>query len=522
MSFTRQTFDIGTVATTGDILSEAARRAPEKTALIVAGKPYSFSRIEADANRFAQALLAQDLPPGAHIAIMCRNGHEYVAAHFGAARTPYVLVHLSTRYTPDELVHTMNLTAARAIIIDAETKAALDRARPLLDTAPFVISVDPGLGGAVAEFEALIADQPAAAPDFAPAPEDVFSILFTGGTTGKPKGALTTHVSRVTSGAAAIEDHPIHGDDIAAVTTPLCHAAGLFTWFQPVLWAGATAVLMPHWDAGDFIAATAAHGINSAFVVPAQVALLLDHPDFDAEKLSTLRAIICGGAAAHPRLVERFETALPDCDFVVAFGSTETGHVISQQPAERRAKPGSLGKTGPRIELGVFAKPDVPAKPGEIGEIATRGSHLFAGYLDAPDETRAYFRSGEEWGWMGDLGFKDVDGTLTLIGRSKDMILSGGMNIYPAEIEDAVSEYPGLAECAAFGVANEKWGELPALAVVATPGAKLDTDAMLEFAANKLARHKRPRRIELLDELPRTGAGKLQRNVLKERFGGET
>jgi len=521
MTFTRQTFDIGAVATTGDILSGAARRTPDKTALIVAGKTYSFSRIEADANRFARALLAQKFPPGAHIAIMCRNGHEYVAAHFGAARTPYVLVHLSTRYTPDELVHTMNLTAARAIIIDATTKPILEQARPRLDTAPFVISVDPGLDGDVPDFETLIADQPATAPDHTPGSEDVFSILFTGGTTGKPKGALTTHASRVTSGAAAIEDHPIHADDIAAVTTPLCHAAGLFTWFQPVLWAGAAAVLMPHWDAGDFIAATAAHGITSAFVVPAQVALLLDHPDFDPERLTTLRAIICGGAAAHPRLVERFEAALPDCAFVVAFGSTETGHVISQQPAERRAKPGSLGNTGPRIELGVFTKPGVPAKTGEIGEIATRGDHLFAGYLDAPEETQVYFRTGEEWGWMGDLGFKDEDGTLTLIGRSKDMILSGGMNIYPAEIEDAVSDFPGLAESAAFGVADEKWGELPALAVVASPGVALDTDAVLAFAANKLARHKRPRRIELLDELPRTNAGKLQRSILKERFGSE-
>jgi acyl-CoA synthetase (AMP-forming)/AMP-acid ligase II len=212
----------------------------------------------------------------------------------------------------------------------------------------------------------------------------------------------------------------------------------------------------------------------------------------------------------------RMKERLPDVDLVIAYGSTETGHVISQQPRERSVKPGSLGRIGPRYRLKVFTAPGDEAAPGEIGEIATFGPHLLDGYLGEDAETAAYFKSGDGWGWTGDLGFIDKDGVVTLAGRAKDLIISGGINVYPAEIETPLMTHPDVADCAAFGLPDEKWGELPAAAVVLRPEAQAGERDLIDHAARSLARFKRPRRIFFVAELPRTAGGKILRARLWE------
>jgi acyl-CoA synthetase (AMP-forming)/AMP-acid ligase II len=244
--------------------------------------------------------------------------------------------------------------------------------------------------------------------------------------------------------------------------------------------------------------------------------MLLEHPDCAPDRLVSLRRIIAGGAEAPGALHMRMKERLPDVDLVIAYGSTETGHVISQQPRERSVKPGSLGRIGPRYRLKVFTAPGDEAAPGEIGEIATFGPHLLDGYLGEDAETAAYFKSGDGWGWTGDLGFIDKDGVVTLAGRAKDLIISGGINVYPAEIETPLMTHPDVADCAAFGLPDEKWGELPAAAVVLRPEAQAGERDLIDHAARSLARFKRPRRIFFVAELPRTAGGKILRARLWE------
>lgn len=501
-----------TPALTGDIPSHWAARTPDKPALITPAGRLSYAELHARAERFARALVSGGIGKGTRIAILCANGPEYVAVHFGAARAGAALVHLSQRIHADELRRILAATTPRLVMADAAGAALLEAA----GGAPGIVGIGAVPGGT--PFQAFLDAADPATPLPALTPDDPCSILFTGGTTGRPKGAVSSHRARMTSAVAAVEDFPLREDDMVAVTTPLCHAAALFTWFQPAMLAGATAVLQAGWDVAAFINAAEAHAVTGAFMVPVQLAQLLASPAFEPDRLRSLEMIAFGGAPAPPELLARAEAALPHCRVVLAFGTTETGHLTCLQPVVRRAKPGSIGRPGPHMELCVFAAPGTPAAVGEVGEIATRGPHLMAGYLDEADETAAYFRSGDGWGWTGDLGAMDAEGDVTLAGRARDMIIAGGLNVYPAEIEAMLMAHPDIAEAAVFGIADAQWGELPAAAVVLRPGARATEAHILAFAAGRVARFQRPRLAVIMDELPRTHGGKVQRTVLRERF----
>lgn len=246
--------------------------------------------------------------------------------------------------------------------------------------------------------------------------------------------------------------------------------------------------------------------------------MLLDHPDFSAARLKSLKRLVYGGAAATEELLARAEKALPDTRIVQALGSTETSHLLCQQPEERRKKPGTLGKPGPRIEMAVFKASGERCAPGEVGEIASRGPHMFDHYLDQPEETKAYYKSGDGWGWTGDLGTIDEDGVFAMVGRSKEIIISGGMNISPVELENALEDHPAIAASAAFGIPDETWGELPAAAVVLKPGASASEEEIMAHSAERVAHFKRLRYVAIVDELPHTASGKIQRTAVKARF----
>ena len=270
----------------------------------------------------------------------------------------------------------------------------------------------------------------------------------------------------------------------------------------------------------EFIAGVERHSATGAFLVPAQISMLLDHPSFDASRLGSLRKLMFGAAPASPALIARAEAALPHVHFIQNFGQSETGPLITITAADRKRKPESIGRPSPLVEVGIFIEPGKPAAPGEIGQICARGVHVMQGYVNDPKETADYFRGGDDgWGWTGDLAFADEDGLITLVDRAKDMIISGGVNVYPAEIERVLDLHQEIVECAVFGVADERWGELPAVAVVRSGGSSLTADDITNYCDDRIARHKRPRRIEFIDALPRSAAGKVLRTILREQYG---
>ena len=283
---------------------------------------------------------------------------------------------------------------------------------------------------------------------------------------------------------------------------------------------GATSVLMPAWNAGRFIELVERHGITGAFFVPAQLAMLLDDPAFDVRRLKTLERIVYGGSPARPELIARAEAALPHVTFIQNYGQTETGPLISARPEDRKINPRTIGRPPADVEFEIFKAPGVAAAEGEVGELATRGTHVMLGYVGDPDANAQFFKAGDAWAWTGDLAMRDSAGLIELVGRSKEIIISGGVNVYPAEIEEALHGSSAVADCAAFGLPDDVWGELPAAAVVLDAKASVTADDLVAFCAGRIARHKRPRAIFVVDAIPRTAAGKVQRGVLRERLAG--
>ena len=508
----------------GELPRRAARRLGARTAVIAGDRRIGFDELDDLANRFANALAGIGVAPGDRIGIFLRNIAEYPIAYFGAAKAGAVSVHLPLRFVEGEFDYALRRIPLAALVIERSMTQQIGWARKHLPSSRIIgvgAGPGPGPGEEGPSFGSLVAGARAGAPETVVAEDSAGLILFTSGTTGYPKGALQPHYGRCVSSQVAIADFWLSDSDVIAVASPLYHAAGLLTWFQSGVAAGACAVLLPSWDPATFMEAVERHRITGAFAVPAQLAMLLRHPAFDASRLRTLRIIAYGGAPSDPGLIAELERALPATRLVQNYGMTEIGPLFSQGPEDRRVNPLALGRPNATLEVEVFAEPGRPAATGEPGEIATRGCHVMLGYYGDEQATREFFRSGDGWGWTGDLGVRDENGMITLVGRTKDTIISGAVNIYPSELERAAKQHPRVADCAAFGLPDDVWGELPAIAVVSKPGGPIAEAELLALFEGAVARFKRPRRIFFVDSLPYTIAGKLQRAVLRKQFGGQ-
>jgi acyl-CoA synthetase (AMP-forming)/AMP-acid ligase II len=506
------------ISTTGEILSFAATAYPNKIGLICGARSWTFSELDRLANQLAHALIASFAQRDGPVGIIGANSAEYALAHFGTARTGRYTINFPTRCTEEDLVYTMNLTRPAVLMVDDGCREIVDRARGRFEVPPFIISIDalgPDIGSGFWEY---LADQPQTPPGVDIDPDAHGSMIFTGGTTGRPKAVLASQRARAISAMAAIEDFRIESETVAGYSVPFTHTAGLFSWFQPAVLAGCTGVIIPKWNPELFIQLTEQHGINMIFAVPSQLAILLDHPAFDPQRLRSLKKMVFGGAPLSRNLIERAEEAMPWLSCGRAYGSTETGHLAAQIKSDRDTVYDGYNQPGGRLEIGIFKAPGVVAGEGEIGEVATRGPHLMTEYFGNPEATNAFFRSNTPdggWGWMGDLAVRKK-GYFTLVGRSKHMILSGGLNIFPAEIEDVLGRHPDIADCIVFGIQDPVWGELPVAAVVARRD-RFDTESILAFVAASVARYKRLRKIYVVETIPRTGAGKAQIHLVKEK-----
>ncbi len=501
-----------------DVIARLAQTKGDAMAIISEQRKYSYRAYDDAANHFAHALTtnvarAEHAPVAA---IMCRNSIEYAITFLGMVRAGGLSVHISPRASSHEVAQILAQTDPDILVADPPCLDLCERS----GLEPQVIRLDVGHDQTAQSqaytnfFTPKHIDPLARSVD----PHQAFAINYTGGTTGRPKGAISSHRARAVSALASAQDFGLTANDIAAVTTPMCHAAGLFSWFQPALHAGAACVPIARWQVNQFAQLVEDLGITCAFVVPTQLRMLLDDPEFSSSKLRTLRLIACGGAPLPEDLIAQTQEFLPQVALYRAYGSTETGHLLSQSPAQRAISPDATGAPSPYIDISVFRAPGTPADQGEIGEVATRGPHLMSHYLDAPEETSAFFKSDDGWGWTGDLGRIETDGQITLTGRLKDLIISGGMNIYPGELEAILNAEPDIADCAVFGLPNAKWGEVPVAAVVRTPAGSIGEQTLIDLCLSKVAAHKRLAKIFFVDAIPRTAAGKAQRHILSARF----
>ena len=505
------------ISTTGEILACAARRFRDKIGLIDGPGRWTFGELDALANQFANALVNTLAADDGPVGIMGKNSVEYAITHFGTARTGLHTINFPTRCTEDELLHVIDLTRPAALITNPEYDEIVNAACKRCGISPLRLSMGAERSDAGADFWQFLLDASDALPDIPVDPDASGSVIFTGGTTGMPKAVLASQRARAVSAMAAIEDFRMETTQVAGFSVPFTHTAGLFSWFQPAVLAGCTGVLIPKWDPESFMELTGQHGINVIFAVPAQLAKLLAHPAFDPERLRSLKRVVFGGAPLSPALIQRAEDAMPWMECARAYGSTETGHLAAQIKSDREVVFDGYNQPGGRLQIEIFKEAGVVAEIGETGELATRGPHLMTGYLDDETAQEEFFKTDTtdgQWGWMGDLAIRH-DGYFTLVGRRKHMILSGGLNIFPAELEELLSSHPQIADCVVFGTEDSVWGELPAAAVVANAG-NIDEQGIMDFVAERVARHKRIRKIYVLDKIPRTVAGKAQIHLVKE------
>ncbi|MDH3235430.1 MAG: AMP-binding protein [Alphaproteobacteria bacterium] len=505
---------------TGDILRRSAARFPNKTAVIWEGEQLSYAALDARANQLANALLASGLKKGAKVGILSRNRLEYAVAFFGVARSGCVLVNVSVLYAPEELAFVLDKADVEVLLFEdifAEKVAATRETAPKINT---LIAV----GGAVdnAEgFEPFIADAPATAPDVEIDERDPFCMTYTGGTTGRPKGVLASHRARAVTAHTVMVEEALDERDIVGIVTPMFHVAALNIMFQPAILAGATVTLLSQWSVEGFAAMVGATGMTANFMVPTQANMVIQDPAFDPATYASWRKMSFAGAPMPDWVQREFLKKLPDVKMTQIYGQSEMGVIAALRHWYLPAKLGAVGRAPYNVVTAVVRPDGTPVEPGEIGEVVSRGDNLMLEYYDEPEQTAGFFKHGDGWGWSGDLATIDHDGFITLVDRSKEMIISGGENVYPSEIERVLYDHNSVGECAVFGIPDPKWGEVPAAYVTLKTGAAVSEEELVEHCAQRLARFKRPRLVKFVDDFPKTPIGKIQKNLLKEPYWEE-
>jgi malonyl-CoA/methylmalonyl-CoA synthetase len=428
-----------------------------------------------------------------------------VEAHVAALRLGLVVVPANTAYREREIAHLVSDAAPRAAIVDDPERAAwVRRARP--DT--LVVGPDVDLPGG---------SSPAPVLDAA-GPDDPALIGYTSGTTGAPKGAVLSHRNLLASSESVRLAWRWSADDRLVLALPLFHIHGLGVGLHGTLLAGASAVLLPRFDADAVLDAAAGHDATLFFGVPTMYARLAASPRL--AELARLRLCVSGSAPLPPAVFDRLADGSGQ-RVLERYGMTETGMNVSNPYAGER-RPGTVGFPLPGVELrlapgGTGGGPPTTAAGAatERGEIQLRGPNVFAGYRGRPEATAAAF-TADGWFRTGDIGEHDPDGYLRLVGRARELIITGGLNVYPREVEDVLLEHPAVGEVAVAGLPDAEWGEVVAAWVVPSPaGARPSPDELTGFAAERLARFKCPRRVLFVDALPRNALGKVLRHELR-------
>ncbi|WP_421952965.1 class I adenylate-forming enzyme family protein [Pelagibacterium sp.] len=500
---------------TGDMLRRSAERFPSKAAIICDGVKKSYGDLHRDANRFANAVIDMALAKGAKIAILSRNRPEYATAFFGASRTGCVFVNVSVLYALEELVYVLDKADVEVLLYEDCFEDRVKQAAERLPKLRQAIVIGSASGDELT-LDALVAKYPDTEPGVDIEEQDPFCMTYTGGTTGRPKGVLANHRSRAVTAHTVVVESGITEKDVVAVVTPLFHVAALNIMLQPAVLVGATTVLLPKWDVEEYAKLSRTYGISAAFMVPTQVSMLVSGENFDPEHYSVWTKLNFSGAPMPDWVQKSILEKLPQLRLTQFYGQSEMGIVAALKSGDLQNKLGSVGRQVYNADLAVLDRDGNPVKPGEIGEIVARGDNVMLEYYNDPEQTKAFWRYG--WAWSGDLATIDADGFLTLVDRSKDMIIAGGENIYPKEIENVLYEHPAVAECAVFGIPDDKWGEVPAAHVQLRAGSDAGEEDLVNHCMERLARFKRPRLIKLVTDFPKTPIGKIQKNVIREDY----
>ncbi|MET9828208.1 long-chain fatty acid--CoA ligase [Streptomyces sp. NPDC006385] len=485
-----------------------ARKTPHRTALIHGDTAYTYAHLHDRTTRLAHALRDRGVRRGDRIAHLGPNHPSYLETLFAAGTLGAVFVPLNTRLAGPEIAYQLTDSGAKALVYGPSHAGLVAGLPGSTDVRAYV-----EVGAEYEEALASAADEPVDEPV---APDDTCVIMYTSGTTGRPKGAMLTHGNITWNALNVLVDTDLIADERALVSAPLFHTAGLNMLTLPVLLKGGTCVLVEAFDPEATFDLIERHRITFMFGVPTMFDQVARHPRWSEADLSSLRILTCGGSPVPTPLIAAYQDR--GLTFLQGYGMTEAAPGTLFLDAEHAvSKAGSAGVPHFFSDVRVVGPDMAPVDVGETGEVVVRGPHVMPGYWGLPEETAASLADG--WFRSGDAARVDEDGYVYIVDRIKDMIISGGENIYPAEIEDLLLAHPDIVECAVIGVPDDKWGEVARAVVVPREGTAPDPDEILASLAGRLAKYKIPKSVVLAAELPRTASGKLLKSRVRTRYG---
>ena len=506
-------------------LETAAREAPDGTALIFSGRRVSWRELDAAAGRIAGGLAGAGIGPGDIVALSCPNLPYFPMAYFGILKAGAAVLPVNVLLTADEIAWILDDSGAAAFLCFEGTDdlptgraghAAFARAAGCREFR--VITADPAARSPIdgtGTLGAWLASGPPAFDSAQRSGEDVAVVLYTSGTTGRPKGAELTHTNILLNAMLARDLVGTRADDVCMATLPLFHVFGQVVLMVACMVARAALVLVPRFEPGVVLKSLQDDAVTIFAGVPTMYWALLNHPadgvGLDAIA-NRLRLCASGGASLPVEVLRGFEEKFR-VPILEGYGLSETSPVVTFNHLHKPRKPGSVGTPIWGVEVRVVDENDADVAPGAPGEVVVRGHCVMKGYLNRPEATAEAFRGG--WFHTGDIGRFDEDGYLYIVDRVKDMILRGGFNVYPREVEEVLMTHEAVSLAAVVGVPHERYGEEVKAFIVPAPGRAVDADALVAWSRERLAAYKYPRLVEVRDSLPMNATGKILKKDLR-------
>jgi fatty-acyl-CoA synthase len=503
-------------------LDKGASLGPAAPCLTMGERSLSYAEVQDFSFRVAGALARSGVRPGESVAILSANHPESFACVFGIARAGAVWCPVNPRNEAEENRELLELFDCTTLLYQAAFAPLVAKIRDRLPQLTTVVCLDQGTAQDPSLPEWL--DHVVLAEDDVEPSDDVSMLVGTGGTTGRPKGVRLTGRNVETMSALTLMSYPFEGRPVYLALAPLTHAAGVLCF--PVMALGGEIVVMPAPDLGEFLTLIERHRVTHTFLPPTLIYMLLAHPALETTDLSSLQCLWYGAA---PISTDRLAEAITRIGPVMGqlFGQSEAPMMVSTlAPADHLRADGSIarerlssaGRPTPLVTVGIMSEDGELLPTGERGEVVVRGSLVMAGYHKDPDATAEATRFG--WHHTGDIGYLDEENFLYLVDRAKDMIISGGFNVYSAEVERALMAHPGVQDCAVIGLPDEKWGERVVAVLQALPGVELDAAEVQAFVKERIGSVKAPKQVEVWPDLPRSKIGKVLKPDIRARMLG--
>ena len=506
--------------TIADALHRTAVRLPTKTAIVCGDTQWTYAGFDAIVSRLAAGLNQIGVCEGDKVAVLARNSHGFAALRFALARRGAVLVPINFMLKAEEVAFILRHAGAKTLATDSGL-AGLAREASALETQVqqfiWLPSEDPGEPApGMHRFDELAACTDTL-PDVALGSFDLAQIVYTSGTESSPKGAMLTHDAVLWQYVSCVINAEIAETDRTLHALPLYHCAQLDVFFGPAIYIGSSNVITSKPTPDNLLALIEQHQITSFFAPPTVWIALLRSPLFDASKLGSLAKGYYGASIMPVEVLKELAARLPAVRLWNLYGQTEIAPLATMLgPDDQLRKPGSCGKAVLNVETRVVNDDMQDVAVGEVGEIVHRSPHLMLGYFNDPERTAASFVG--DWFHSGDLAVIDDEGFITVVDRKKDMIISGGLNVYPTEIENIIYQHSGVEQCAVIGVGDDYWVEVPCAIVIRKPRAAFDEAELIEFVRDRLAHFKAPKSVVFVDDLPVSAAGKVLKRELRQRY----